>query len=114
MPRSIVLAVLSLLILAACATPAPPAGNTAPATPSGLSATPDDGQVLLSWNANTESDLKHYNLYQDTGGALQTAAFEKITEVLAGTESFLVTGLSNDQSYTFTLDAEDTKGTTSA
>ncbi len=37
-----------------------PGDTTAPATPTGLSATGQIGQIKLTWNANSEADLKEY------------------------------------------------------
>lgn len=39
---------------------------TAPGTPSGLVATPGIGRVSLAWTANTETDLKHYQVFRST------------------------------------------------
>lgn len=37
---------------------------TAPATPTGLTATPQSGSIKLSWEANTESDIFGYMVYR--------------------------------------------------
>jgi len=39
---------------------------TPPAAPTGLTATPGAGQVVLDWNDNTEPDLAWYNVYRGT------------------------------------------------
>jgi len=46
-----------------------------PATPTGLVATSGNGQVILSWNANLETDLQGYLVYQnlDTEGSTDIA-----------------------------------------
>ena len=40
--------------------------DTIPATPTGLTATSGVGQVALSWDANSETDLAGYNVYRST------------------------------------------------
>jgi len=40
--------------------------GTPPATPTGLAATPGDGQIVLDWNDNSESDLDHYEVFRST------------------------------------------------
>jgi fibronectin type 3 domain-containing protein len=46
------------------AVPVTPSSAAAPAVPTGLTATPGDGQVLLQWNANPEPDVATYRLYR--------------------------------------------------
>ena len=41
-----------------------PAGDVAPAAPTGLAGAPGDDSVTLTWNANTEADLAGYNVYR--------------------------------------------------
>lgn len=80
-----------------------PVDLTPPAVPAGLTASPTDRRVNLSWTANTEPDLDHYVL---SGGPLSSVS-------VTGT-SFAVTGLTNGTSYTFALAAVDARGNTSA
>jgi pectin methylesterase-like acyl-CoA thioesterase len=77
--------------------------DVAPAAPAGLTATGSDGQAVLSWQENAESDVAGYNVYRD--GAL-----------LATTDraAFTSTGLKNDLEYTFTVTALDAAGHESA
>ena len=82
------------------ATPKAAADTTAPAAPKGLTATAGDGQVVLSWTANTEPDLAGYNLYRGTtaggeatapvNGALITATSYTDTQPVNGTRYFYV------------------------
>jgi hypothetical protein len=103
--------ILALTFLAACATPPPPPiGGDAPATPTGLAAAPGDGELLLSWEANDESDLAHYNLFQEGGTNLVVSALVEVAQVPAGTTSYLVTELINGQLYSFAIDAESDAG----
>jgi hypothetical protein len=45
---------------------ATPLSATAPAVPSNLAATPGNGQVTLTWTANTESDTAGYQVFRST------------------------------------------------
>jgi hypothetical protein len=83
---------------------------TAPATPTGLTSTSLDGQVDLSWDANTETDLAGYNVYQST----DNVTFTKVNTSLITTTSYSVTGLTNGTTYYFTVSAVDTSGNESA
>ncbi len=80
-----------------------PTDLSAPAVPTGLAATSGDGQVVLTWTANTESDLAGYVLRRD---GVDVAA-------VTGT-SYTDTGLVNGTTYSYTLVAVDTHGNRSA
>jgi hypothetical protein len=49
------------------------ADTTAPATPTGLTATAGVRKIILAWNANTEVDLKEYLVYRNTTNDSSTA-----------------------------------------
>ena len=52
----------------------PVTGNdAAPATPTGLGATPGSGRVDLSWTASGDGDVVGYNVYRDSVGSGATA-----------------------------------------
>ena len=93
---------------AVTATPNPAPGTTAPATPTGLSATAGDATVALAWTANTETDLAGYHLYRrPTGGTWPTTA----TKELPGTATtWTDTTVTNNTSYDYRLTAIDTTG----
>lgn len=73
----------------------------APAAPAGLKAIPGKDHVELQWNANTESDLKGYQIYIN-GTAYGT--------VPAGTTSIDVSPLELNREYTLTVTALDQAG----
>ncbi|HWY23282.1 MAG TPA: fibronectin type III domain-containing protein, partial [Nevskia sp.] len=73
---------------------------TPPSAPAGLSATPGNGQVALSWSASTGAGS--YNVYQGS-----TPGGEAATPVATGltATNFNVTGLSNGSTYYFKVAA---------
>lgn len=72
--------------------------NTPPAQVTGLSATAvSESQIDLVWDANSELDLDHYNIYRDG---------VKIAEI--SETSYSDTGLSPETSYTYEVSAVDT------
>jgi len=94
----------------ASAATSPPVSATArdltpPAVPAGLAATRGDGRVVLSWTANTESDLASYRVLR--GGVV-------VATVTAPTTAFTDTGLTNDTAYGYALAAYDATGNGSA
>ena len=46
---------------------------TAPAAPSGLTATAGEASISLDWNDNGEADLDGYNVYRGTSSPVSTA-----------------------------------------
>ena len=95
-------------LLAACpSTPEPT--PSPPATPTGLIAVPGDEQVTLTWDANTEADLAHYNVHRGT----DPDDLEAIAEVAAGTETFLDQDVDNNVTYFYAINAENEAGQTS-
>jgi len=81
-----------------------------PATPTGFVATPGDRQVALSWNANTEPDLKGYNIYWGPA----SGALTNVEYVPKPATQKVIFGLTNGTTYYFALDAENTAGQKSA
>jgi len=99
-----------VLLLTACPNVQPPPGNPPPAVPTGLAVQAGNGQVILNWNANGESDLAKYNVYQGT----VSGSLGKVGEVTTGSESFTTGGLANGTTYFFAIDAEDSEGNRSS
>jgi hypothetical protein len=79
----------------------PPPDTTAPAQPTGLSATPGDRSVALQWTANGEPDLHGYRVYRN-GETTPIAA--------PTTNSYTDTGLTNGAAYSYRVTAVDRSG----
>jgi fibronectin type 3 domain-containing protein len=92
-----------------------PADNVAPAPPTGVAAAdrPADqgGAVVISWTANTESDLAGYHVYRSLsiGGPFTQAN----ASLVAGT-TYTDTGLTNGTTYYYVVRAVDTSANQSA
>ena len=84
----------------------PPGPNVKPGAPTGLTATPGDGQISLKWNEVTGA--VSYNVYRGS-----SAGGESTTPVATGvkTTSFVGTGLTNGTPYFFKVTAINTAGT---
>ena len=79
----------------------------APDTPSDLSATPGNRQVMLSWvQPSGGAALTHYEYEQDGSGTW--------TSTGGKAPSYTVTGLNNGQSYTFRVRAVNSAGPSAA
>jgi hypothetical protein len=77
------------------------ADTTAPTTPTGLVATPANGQVTLTWGANPEADLAGYTIYMGTTqDKLEPKEF-------VTTNSKTMSNLTNGMTYLFSVDAVD-------
>ena len=68
--------------------------------------------VKLQWDANAESDLAGYRLYQKADSA--TPPFTKVQDIPKGTQTASVTGLDSTHSYSFAVTAYNTAGMESA
>jgi len=75
-----------------------------PTVPTGLSAEPGDERATLSWNANTETTLSHYNIYQGS------SADELVKVDEENDTSYEAHNLTNGTTYYFAIDAETTNG----
>ena len=98
---------LVLAALSSCKTiqTQPPPAEV-PATPINLQAIAKNSAVELNWAANTEADLKGYNVYWGTqSGQLTSSKFVDKTKTTA-----TIGSLSNGKKYFFAIDAENTGG----
>ncbi len=87
-----------------------PPDTEAPSAPTGLAATQAGGDVTLTWNPNTESDLAGYSVRRSNS---QSGPFTALGTVGAGTTSFVDTTAPTGTSY-YVVNASDTSGNASA
>jgi len=79
--------------------------DQSPATPTGLTAEPGDGQVALTWSPNIEPDFLRYRVYMSTP-PFPTTLIDSTNGVLNTTRT--ISELVNGTTYTFYLSAMDT------
>jgi type II secretory pathway pseudopilin PulG len=80
--------------------------NGTPPKVIGLAATPGDGRVTLNWTATTATDLDHYEVWMGTTpGGETNLGVSGLTS-----NSYIKTGLTNDDDYYFKVVAVDTDG----
>ncbi len=84
-----------------------PADAIPPANAAGLGATPGDGQVALSWTANTEPDLAGYYVYRSTDSGGSPTPYSQVNG-LVGTNSYTDVTVSNGTEYFYVVTAVDT------
>lgn len=66
--------------------------------------------INFAWDANTESDLAGYRLYQsNTSGSYTYGSGNEVAEIAAGTETVTLTGVT-DGTWYWVLTAFDTEG----
>lgn len=113
MKTSLILSVFvtAILIVTACKKESNPLSSKseAPEVPTGLTAIPGEEEILLSWKANSEENLSHYNIYQGTA----SGSLDKVEEVPAGMETYTAGELSSETTYYFSINAENDDGMTS-
>jgi hypothetical protein len=74
------------------------------------------GRLDVTWNANTETDLSHYEVHYGTCSVAtdpQCTAYDQSTGVIR-TTSYSLTGLENGTTYYIAVTATNTSGNTSA
>jgi len=84
---------------------------TAPNAPTGLSASAGNELIVLSWNANTETDLKGYNVHRSTTSG---SGFIKINNSVVQAVSYIDSDLTNGTTYYYKITAQDTSGNESS
>ncbi|MCU0299856.1 MAG: fibronectin type III domain-containing protein [Candidatus Nanopelagicales bacterium] len=83
---------------------------TVPGAPTGVTGTPGDQQVQLSWTAPIDTggaDITGYRIEQSTGGGPWT---EAVANTASTTTSHLITGLTNGTAHTFRVHAINAAG----
>jgi hypothetical protein len=93
---------------------APPPDTTAPAAPAGLTATPGDGRVSLSWTANQEADLAGYRVYRATSASVPATGTPLSGTSLLTSSAFTDTTAVNFTDYWYVAVAVDQAGNASA
>ena len=88
----------------------PSAGTTAAGAPTGLTATPGNAEVGLSWTAPATGGRGSYHVYEGTSPGFTLGAPVMSTTSTNAT----VTGLTNGTTYYFVVTAVDASGTVSA
>lgn len=88
---------LCALALTACGFDLP---EIAPPPPRDLALTPGDGLVTVRWTANSEPDLKGYNIYYGPGSSMGPPVF-----IAQPATSYVVKGLINGNAYQFAISA---------
>jgi fibronectin type 3 domain-containing protein len=80
-----------------------PLDNLAPVAPTGLTVSQvANGDLNITWSANTESDLDHYTLYSN-----KTGLWAFLIEIPAGIEYYVDTGLTHGATYYYNISASD-------
>ena len=79
---------------------------TAPSVPTGLEATPQSASVLLTWNANTESDVAGYQIQRGVRVSDDSIRWDVIGRMVSGT-SFLDNGGVPSESHYYRIQAID-------
>jgi len=83
---------------------AAPINITPPATPTGLTAMGNNGQVSLNWNDNSEADLNGYNVYRSTTSG---SGYAKINDPLVVSSNYTDGNVSNGTTYYYVVTAVD-------
>ena len=89
------------------------ADTTAPAIPTGLSATAGPNQVSLSWTANTDADLSHYVILRSTTDGFTPTPADSVGRADAPAATFTNTGLTEGTFY-YRITAADSIGNVSS
>ena len=99
----------------ASASPAVPA--TVPGAPTGLTATPGNGSVSLSWTAPSSdggSAISGYYVFEGTSSGGESSTPVNSTPTSASSTGYTVTGLTSGTKYYFTVEAINSVGSSLA
>ena len=89
------------------------ADTTAPQTPTGLVAVAGDGEVTISWNANSETDLAGYNVYKSQTSGSGYNQITTPTQTSSSHTGLRDSSVTNGTQYFYKISAEDTTGNVS-
>ncbi|WP_440998744.1 fibronectin type III domain-containing protein [Fodinibius sp. SL11] len=108
---SIVITLCGFLVLTSCggsSTSPDDTDNNAPSAPTSLKGTSGDQEVVLTWDANTESDLTGYNLYRSTSSISDISGMDPVngSNMIQAAE-YTDTALENGTTYYYRLTAID-------
>ena len=81
-----------------------PGTSNPPTPPTGLSASPGNGQVILNWANNPESNIAGYNVRRATSNG---GPYTQVNSSLLASSSFVDTGVSNGTTYYYVVNAVD-------
>ena len=85
-------------------------GSPNPGQVQGLSAAVRDGGAVLSWTANTDSDMASYKIYKSTTSGFTPSSTTLLATVSHPTATYTATSLTNGTTYYFLLSAIDADG----
>ncbi len=85
-------------------------GSPNPGQVQGLSIAARDGGAVLSWSANTDSDMASYKVYKSTTSGFTPSSSVLLATLNHPTVTYTATGLTNGTTYYFLLSAIDTDG----
>ncbi|RLF08340.1 MAG: hypothetical protein DRJ60_00620, partial [Thermoprotei archaeon] len=91
-----------------------PTDSTPPSAPTGLTATPGDGTVILDWNDNSESDLMEYEIYRSTSAGVQVLDSNQVNQSQVSISNFTDNTVQNWTSYYYVVTAVDDSGNESS
>jgi len=106
MKKNIPLAILGLAILAFVLLAGCPGGTSAPEA-TGITATPAEGGIQVSWNPSQASDTVGYNLYRSREAGVLG---EKINPVVIKDNTYLDSDVANGAVYYYTVRAISSSG----
>ncbi|MCP4723652.1 MAG: hypothetical protein GY863_01375, partial [bacterium] len=84
-----------------------PNDTTKPAAPVNLAGSPGNTVVDLSWSANSESDLRQYNIYRNLSSGFTPTSSDSVGFVLKPDSTFSDSSLTNNVTYYYQIAALD-------